>query len=163
MPSGSLQKQRTKCPSGHPYDEANTYWKSNEYGVERICRTCAKLRQQRRAEMPGRRELNAQRMREWRAANPDRARASWRAHDQKTRQLLLDARAGGCIRCPEKHPACLDFHHRNGKKDKLGHIGQFRRFGHEQLLAEIAKCDVLCSNCHRKHHHKERSKLMEAS
>jgi predicted HNH restriction endonuclease len=44
----------------------------------------------------------------------------------------------------------------------LGHIGVFRKFGTARLLAEIAKCDVLCANCHRKLHWQERSKIMNA-
>lgn len=58
-----------------------------------------------------------------------------------------------CSRCGETHPACLDFHHRNpGKKfasiaDMVG-----RGYGVKSILKEIEKCDVLCSNCHRKEH-----------
>lgn len=33
--------RRTHCPQGHPYDEANTYVRSNGH---RACRTCNRLR-----------------------------------------------------------------------------------------------------------------------
>jgi hypothetical protein len=57
-----------------------------------------------------------------------------------------------CSKCPENHPACLDFHHRD-PADKSANISQMVRgkgCSQESILEEIAKCDVLCSNCHRK-------------
>lgn len=58
-----------------------------------------------------------------------------------------------CVECGENHPACLDFHHRNAKS-KLFNIGSAVTIGYstERIQSEIAKCDVLCSNCHRKLH-----------
>lgn len=57
----------------------------------------------------------------------------------------------GCCRCDETDPRCLDFHHRD-KKTKSFTIG-LHPWSHSwsRTLAEIAKCDCLCSNCHRKH------------
>ena len=58
-----------------------------------------------------------------------------------------------CLRCGEDEPVCLDFHHRNStEKDFV--IGDAVRLGYskKRILAEIAKCDVLCANCHRKLH-----------
>ena len=62
-----------------------------------------------------------------------------------------------CSRCPESHPATLDFHHRN-PQDKDDAIGQLIVNGvsMKRLTEEIAKCDVLCSNCHRKLHWNEK-------
>ena len=57
-----------------------------------------------------------------------------------------------CSRCDESHPACLDFHHVYGEKKFT--IGEVKHRGYcvETVKAEIAKCIVLCSNCHRKLH-----------
>lgn len=59
----------------------------------------------------------------------------------------------GCQRCPENDPACLDFHHRD-PDSKLDNIGTAiaDTWTLEALQLEIDKCDVLCSNCHRKLH-----------
>lgn len=59
-----------------------------------------------------------------------------------------------CIKCGESHWSCLEFHHKDEKKKDFA-ISIAVRFNmtREQILEEIAKCDVLCSNCHRKHHH----------
>lgn len=61
-----------------------------------------------------------------------------------------------CVKCGESHPACLHFHHRDSKQ-KLGTIGAMvRSLSREQVEKEIAKCDVLCANCHAKIHWEER-------
>jgi hypothetical protein len=64
-----------------------------------------------------------------------------------------------CARCPETHPSCLDFHHRN-PKTKLFKVGGAAPSGmpREKVMAEIAKCVVLCANCHRKEHDDERQR-----
>jgi hypothetical protein len=41
----------------------------------------------------------------------------------------------------------LDFHHRS---EKLRSVSTMRDLAKASILAEIAKCDVLCGNCHRK-------------
>ncbi len=58
-----------------------------------------------------------------------------------------------CCRCGESHPACLEFHHRD-LAEKEFDISEARRgeFALEKLLAELAKCDPLCANCHLKLH-----------
>ena len=58
-----------------------------------------------------------------------------------------------CQQCGEAHPVCLDFHHRNPEEKKFGIGDAIVAKGIEQLIDEIAKCDVLCSNCHRKLHY----------
>ena len=57
--------------------------------------------------------------------------------------------------CGEADPCCLVFHHRDPtKKDKgIAHMSTMSR---ERILAELDKCDVLCSNCHLKLHERLR-------
>ena len=58
----------------------------------------------------------------------------------------------GCCICPENDVSCLDFHHLSSD-DKESDVS---RLTHSRLkiklIAEIKKCSVLCSNCHRKFH-----------
>ena len=56
-----------------------------------------------------------------------------------------------CSKCPENDIICLDFHHRN-RSDKILEVSVMVARGRskEVILQEIEKCDVLCSNCHRK-------------
>lgn len=155
---GLGRKRKTHCKYGHPFDGTET-WQTNWKGYRcRRCRECARLRIQKARENPERKQLDREKSARWRVNNPEKYKAGYTRDQEVKRRLLLEARKGGCIKCGEKHPACLDFHHRNGKTDKLGHIGVYRRYGTDRLLAEIAKCDVMCANCHRIHHHDERQK-----
>jgi hypothetical protein len=65
-----------------------------------------------------------------------------------------------CIQCGYDHPAALDFHHVERKKNNKK-VNELVSDGHtkKRILEEIAKCVVLCSNCHRVHHHEERVML----
>ena len=66
-----------------------------------------------------------------------------------------------CERCPENHPACIDFHHQDPTKKEVN-IGEAFRLGYskKRIEAEMEKCIVLCSNCHRKLHYQERQQKM---
>jgi hypothetical protein len=66
-----------------------------------------------------------------------------------------------CIKCGEDHPACLDFHHRdsNEKESEISLMVN-DSVSIDTIKSEIEKCDVLCSNCHRKHHYNEKYGLL---
>lgn len=62
-----------------------------------------------------------------------------------------------CTKCEQNHPAALDFHHVNPNEkenlvSKLVSEGCF-----SAAMEEVQKCIVLCANCHRIHHYKEKS------
>jgi len=61
-----------------------------------------------------------------------------------------------CTVCGESDPSTLDFHHavRDPSNKKLYKL--IRNSAWADVYEEIKKCIVLCSNCHRKHHQKER-------
>jgi hypothetical protein len=76
-------------------------------------------------------------------------------HRQKTiAEWLKEYKRGlRCVKCGEKHPSCLDFHHKNPKEKDLALSMVARNgWGKERILREIKKCLILCSNCHRKLH-----------
>lgn len=55
----------------------------------------------------------------------------------------------GCTDCGYKgHAAALDFDHLPGFK-KLTEVSALLKGPRSVLLAEIAKCEVVCANCHR--------------
>jgi hypothetical protein len=164
MPASYRKRPQETCRKGHPYTPENTVWiksKRTFDGITRNCRQCYQDKLQRRYAESGYHERQAEKSKQWRERHPEKYREAYRRDQEEKKQILLDARQGGCIRCGEKDPSCLDFHHRNGKIDKLGHIGVFRKFGTQRLLNEIAKCDVLCANCHRKYHRDERQRQQE--
>ncbi len=75
-------------------------------------------------------------------------------HILKIKQWYHDfKRTLTCSVCPENHPQCLHFHHID-PSDKVLKIAAAvaRGWSVPRLLAEMAKCVVLCGNCHAKEH-----------
>lgn len=68
-------------------------------------------------------------------------------------QTLITSYKIPCAICGEDHPAVLDFHHVDGAMKSFS-INTAVKNGtaKARVIAEIEKCVVLCSNCHRKHH-----------
>jgi hypothetical protein len=84
---------------------------------------------------------------------PHQTREFARAKREQIRERLDNIKlAAGCVDCGYNiHPAALDFDHRPGTV-KLFAIGTNRgrgECGWSLILAEIAKCEVVCANCHR--------------
>lgn len=74
-------------------------------------------------------------------------RAVWYAE----RKARLDAikLASSCVDCGyDAHPAALQFDHRDRTTKALGHFSRNLSRRWEVILAEVAKCDVRCANCH---------------
>lgn len=79
-----------------------------------------------------------------------------RAEQYSARQALIrEAKDKPCADCGVKYPYyVMQFDHRG---DKLFHIASFSITGRlAVLLAEIAKCDVVCANCHAERTHQQR-------
>lgn len=59
-----------------------------------------------------------------------------------------------CIKCNIIFdPVCMDFHHRDPtQKDLMVSICQRMCWTNETILEEVAKCDIMCANCHRLEH-----------
>lgn len=71
----------------------------------------------------------------------------------KLRAYVLEIKKVGCSRCGETHPACLQFHHRDPvtKVDRVNRLlAQTKSLA--KVIDEIAKCELLCGNCHAKEH-----------
>lgn len=98
---------------------------------------------------------------QWRRNNPDKARAAdARNRDEKnlvkadrareTRAWLKDMKiAAGCADCGYRgHPDALEFDHLPGRVKRFKISGSSTR-SRATLAAEIAKCEVVCANCHR--------------
>jgi len=60
----------------------------------------------------------------------------------------------GCLYCGEKDYRCLDFHHKD-PKDKKRCLSQMHLYSMATIKKEIEKCEVICSNCHRKNFSKK--------
>ena len=58
-----------------------------------------------------------------------------------------------CETCGEKEPCCLVFHHKDPSEKRYAvSMMAVQGYSIETIEAEIAKCTVLCANCHAKVH-----------
>lgn len=62
------------------------------------------------------------------------------------------ARSKQSCKCGESSPVCLDFHHRDSKDGCITNSIRCKGWSKGRVLTEIAKCDLMCANCHRKLH-----------
>lgn len=89
----------------------------------------------------------------YRAANPESIRATKAARHLARKLQLLEWHGTAACSCGEDHPAVLDFHHRDpAEKSFTLASGERSKHSDAEIRTELDKCDVLCSNCHRKHH-----------
>lgn len=85
--------------------------------------------------------------------------------DPKKRQIIknrkiivLYKKSNPCEICGESDYRVLSFHHVN-PSEKEKEVSRMVKKGTKKLLAEIAKCQVLCANCHQKLHYDLKQKL----
>lgn len=68
----------------------------------------------------------------------------------------VDSKKTKCSNCGEDHIACLDFHHLKDKEIDLAMVTA-KSWSKNRIDKEIAKCIILCANCHRKLHWQEKN------
>lgn len=71
------------------------------------------------------------------------------AEKKMNRQTIAEAKQAPCMDCGQCFiPWAMEFDHRPGEK-KLFAISEKSGQSITKLQAEIAKCDLVCANCHR--------------
>jgi hypothetical protein len=87
----------------------------------------------------------------YRGTNRERERAQDRAQNLKRRAFIDELKSAPCTDCGVTFPPeCMDFDHIPEKGEKVAPVGHlFSSASQERLEAEIAKCELVCSNCHR--------------
>ena len=90
----------------------------------------------------------------YREANRERITQRDREKIQK-RRLDAIARLGGkCNMCGNSFPSYVyDFHHKDPTQKDFT-IGENMGVAFDRFYAEVDKCELLCSNCHRIKHYK---------
>jgi len=91
----------------------------------------------------------------WAKENPKRTKFHSKKRCIESARILCNFKTNGCAICGyNKDTAALDFHHTN-PKDKKFLINQ-NHVQNKNIIEELNKCILLCSNCHRELHSKER-------
>lgn len=100
--------------------------------------------------------------------DPEKQKAAQRAWYERNRATVIessllqrdrnrlwfeDQRNQPCVDCGGSYPpCCMDFHHRDPSQKKFAIGRGITQVGRKALEKEIAKCDLLCANCHRIRH-----------
>jgi len=109
------------------------------------------------AKTPGGRKKNAENQRKWYLSNKEKQKrrsAEQRAKRYPSIQVFLcqylDTHP--CVECGESDIRVLDFHHVRGKKKYELSQAASLSLSMKTVEEELAKCDILCRNCHHRHH-----------
>lgn len=126
-----------RCDTDKPV-EAFGVNRAMDDGLMKFCKECA----------------NAY-LREWKLRNPGNVRTHGRAEGRKgrasARAHVNAIKSGPCMDCGGVFPPCaMDFDHVRGHKvDDISRQVSRGKWSIERIDEEIAKCDLVCSNCHR--------------
>jgi len=81
-----------------------------------------------------------------------RSKANYRAR----KDYISKLKEKPCSDCKVQYPwYVMDFDHRPGETKEFT-IGQSPNIAWDRILKEVAKCDVVCSNCHRERTYQRR-------
>jgi len=123
-------KQCSTCKQWKPLEEFNRRSTSKD-GRQWSCRDCNKA---------------------YHYKNFERHMAQIRARKRREiianqRRLLAYFLEHPCTDCGEADPVVLEFDH---LRDKTANINSLISGSWRRIMAEIAKCEVVCANCHRR-------------
>ena len=130
-------KQCSRCKETK---DNSAFWKKGATSLQSQCRACSK-------------EVNSSRYR--RFVERERQRLAKVRKDglAKFKKWLEEVKAVPCADCGIRYNTwVMDFDHVRGTK--AFNIGSAAGFKRERLEEEVAKCDVVCANCHRDRTHK---------
>lgn len=102
---------------------------------------------------------------EFRERQKETSRRNGKLRRQAKRAWWVNLRQSlNCARCSENHPATLDFRHIDPtQKDRSLRDLIDGGYSLKRIEAELAKCIVLCSNCHRKEHYDKRTQHLKVT
>jgi hypothetical protein len=135
MFEGIERRRCGRCGEEKPIDDFN--WRRRARGQrDSMCRPC-------------RAAYKHEHYRANRKAYVTQARERKRALAlERTRFLLEYFAEHPCVDCGETDPVVLEFDHLRDKAFDVGQSLPYRAWS--AILEEIAKCEVVCANCHRR-------------
>ena len=129
-------KRCTMCKQWKPFDDFHRN-RSRRDGRQRRCKEC-----------------NIETNKRWYRDHPEARSARMddyaRHRRQASHRLVLEYLfTHPCVDCGESDPVVLEFDH---LRDKVKNISAMANASQpwEKIEAEIAKCEVVCANCHRR-------------
>jgi hypothetical protein len=88
------------------------------------------------------------------AENPELCRGRIKKRSDRMRlenkfRVLIHLLKHPCVDCGESDPVVLDFDHLREKRLNVSELAN-RAVAWDEVAAEMAKCEVVCANCHRR-------------
>jgi hypothetical protein len=146
------EKRCSGCKRWLPVSQFRRRMMRGKPYVEARCVLCSSLAI-REYEVTHRRKVRKTRQK-WYAKNRARLREYARTRYLMMHRDRIDfiewLKTGPCLDCDMSFPTCcMDFDHCVG--EKLFNISHAVRskFSNEEIMTELAKCELVCANCHR--------------
>jgi hypothetical protein len=104
-----------------------------------------------RAARPWKRKQDVESAIAWQKAHPEKAAAARERYRAKICARITAAKSMPCADCGGRFPEeCMDFDHVRGTKVAgIARLRGSRPSCWKKIEAEIAKCELVCANCHR--------------
>lgn len=85
----------------------------------------------------------------WKVTNPEERRAYWRENSRRLSKRIQDYKESKpCMDCGVNYPYyVMDLDHVIGTK--VAGVSRMKTWSDRRLQEELAKCELVCSNCHR--------------
>jgi hypothetical protein len=125
-----------RCGERKPAEEFNWRFKDRNRR-DTFCRPCRAMYHHEHYSAHRQRYIDQARMRKQR-----------RLARERTAYLVEYFAAHPCTDCGEADPVVLEFDHLGNKSFDIGPALPYRKW--QDILDEIAKCEVVCANCHRR-------------
>lgn len=137
------QKICSRCQSTKAFDEFNFRNKANNIR-HAYCKDCGKILTRSHYKRNKQQYLDK----------------NFRSY-QKRREFIRQTKNRPCADCGMLYPFyVMDFDHREGEIKEY-ELNRTDRLSINTVKTEIAKCDVVCSNCHRERTYRRRMKKLE--
>lgn len=73
--------------------------------------------------------------------------------------IVQAIKSGACTDCGGTfHPEAMQFDHVG---EKFAAVSSMLTYGIDRILAEVAKCELVCANCHAVRTHKRRTRVVQ--
>ena len=147
-------KHLKRCSTCGELKPVSEFYRHHEKpdGYEYSCKVCRKVTAKARSE-----EIQAYHRRWYEENRQDVLNYSKRKYDQRRQWLDEYKREKGCEFCGEDDSNCLILHHTGGEKKEANIAMVFAKWPWSRVLEEMESCSVLCANCHRKLHFREKT------
>ena len=132
-----MKKYCTLCKKNLPLEEFNKKSKSKD-GLQNVCRECGHKKSKQYYKENREKHIGVC------IKNRKKYCEGIRGFNNNFKRKI------GCKICGESEPCCLDYHHIEIKENLVSRLVAGASW--KKIVSEIAKCTLVCANCHRKIH-----------